>query len=236
MNDRLARIRQAEAYSHTEAYSNLALFESGSWLSKPVKTVMDLMPHFSGYPSFRGLDLGCGIGRNCIPVILALPGIDCQMDCVDLLPLAIEKLRENALRFSVSSSVNGVCCAVDEYMIAENSYDLILGISILEHLDSVQTLIRKLKQIRDGLRIHGIACFVINTGIEEHDKATGAPLPVQFEINMQPEEVETLLRDVFAGHEVLKQSIIHYTYDTYRESGIIQLDTDVLTFAVRKRY
>ena len=45
---RLKKIRQAEADSHIEAYTNHALFSSGSWLAKPVKTVLDLLPLFEG--------------------------------------------------------------------------------------------------------------------------------------------------------------------------------------------
>ena len=196
---------------------------------------MDLMPYFKDYRAFRGLDLGCGIGRNCIPVINALPEISCKMDCVDILPLAIEKLRENAVKYQVETSITGIVCAVDDYPIVENGYDLILGISILEHLNSLQTLKQKLYQIKAGLCTGGIACFVVNSSIEEHDKATGMQLPVQFEINLRSSELEQLLTEVFSEQEVLKHSVIHYTYDTYRESGITVLDTDVLTFAVRKR-
>ena len=45
----IRKIRLAEAKSHTEAYSNLQLFAPGSWLAKPVKTVMDLLPLIEGY-------------------------------------------------------------------------------------------------------------------------------------------------------------------------------------------
>ena len=234
-NVRLEQVRRAEAFSHTEAYTNLALFESGSWLSKPVKTVMELIPYFTHYHCFTGLDLGCGIGRNCIPVLMELSKIPCSMDCVDILDLAIEKLHDNAVKYHVDTFVHGIVCPVDSFQIQKNHYDLILGISVLEHLDSIASLTQKLCQIRDGLRINGIACFVINTSIEEHHKSTNIPLPVQFEINMQTEDLAAILDHVFSGQEVLKHSVIHYVYDTYRESGIVKLDTDVLTYVVRKR-
>lgn len=188
-DQRIAQIRRAEAFSHTEAYNNLELFEAGSWLSKPVKTIMELIPYFKGSPSFRGLDLGCGIGRNCIPVLQALSHIPCSMDCVDILPIAIEKLRENAAKYGVKQSVNSILCAADQYEISKDHYDLILGISVLEHLDCEQTLIQKLHQIRDGLKKDGIACFVINTSIREHDKSTNMARNVQFEINLQTNEM-----------------------------------------------
>lgn len=234
-NDRIERIRQAEAFSHREAYQNLKLYEAGSWLSRPVKAIFDLIPYFEKYNSFRGLDLGCGVGRNCIPVLKALSDIKSTMDCVDILPVAIEKLGENAAEYGVSSGVNGILCAADRYQIPENSYDLILGIAILEHLDSPETLKRKLAEIRKGLRPDGIACFVINTSIEEHDCISGAPLDVQFEIALTAEEMKQNLNEAFSGFEVLKCSVTHYQYDTYREAGMVRLDTDVLTYAVRKR-
>ena len=42
MNDKIIKsIREAEKKSHLEIYSTAKLFESGSWLQKPVKTVVD---------------------------------------------------------------------------------------------------------------------------------------------------------------------------------------------------
>lgn len=234
-DDRILNIRRAEAFSHTEAYTNLALFKSGSWLSKPVKSVMDLIPYFDSYSAFHGLDLGCGVGRNCIPVLRLLRKIPCRMDCVDILSLAIDKLRENAEKYDVLQAIQPIVSPVDTYPIKETEYDLILGISVLEHLDSPDTMVRKLVEIKDGLRPGGIACFVVNTAIKEHEKTTGHPMPVQFEINLQTDRMERILDEVFSGFETLKHSVIHYQYDTYRESGIVVLDTDVLTFAVRKR-
>lgn len=232
---RLEQIRQAEAYSHTTAYNRLKLFQPGSWLSKPVKSVMDQLTHFQSHESFRGLDLGCGVGRNCIPVLVAIPGIAKQMDCVDILPLAIDKLLENAAAHQVSDEINGIVCPVDRYEIRENYYDLILAVSVLEHLDSIDSLRRKLKQIRGGLRVGGIACMVINTSISELDQATGGTAVPQFEINIPALQMERILKETFSGLEILKNSVVHYQYDTWRELGTVQLDTDVLTFVVRKR-
>ncbi len=68
VNQRIEQIRESERKSHMDTYSSTVLFEKGSWLSKPIKTVVDLFPYFEGKDRFRGLDLGCGIGRNCIPL------------------------------------------------------------------------------------------------------------------------------------------------------------------------
>lgn len=53
MMDRLSQIRQAEAASHRDAYASHELFAPGSWLAKPVKTVLDLLPLFGGYDAPR---------------------------------------------------------------------------------------------------------------------------------------------------------------------------------------
>lgn len=62
--NRIDYIRQEEKNYH-EQYK---LFEAGSWLFKPVKTVMDLMNHFDGQNNLQVLDLGSGVGRNSIPI------------------------------------------------------------------------------------------------------------------------------------------------------------------------
>ena len=97
MESQLQQIRHAEELSHTEMYNSFALFAPGSWLAKPVRTVLELLPLFDGYSSFRALDLGCGVGRNSIPIAQHFQNTPCRVDCVDILPLAIEKLMENGM-------------------------------------------------------------------------------------------------------------------------------------------
>ena len=64
---RLEEIRKAERESHEEVYSSCKLYESGSWLQKPIITVLNLLPEFAEHEEIRVLDLGGGVGRNCIP-------------------------------------------------------------------------------------------------------------------------------------------------------------------------
>ena len=234
MSDRLYHIRQAEAASHTQAYSNHSLFSPGSWLAKPVKTVMDLLPLFEGYTAFRVLDLGSGVGRNCIPVAQHFSGIPCRVDCVDILELAIAKLNENALQYGVADCVQGIVSSIDDYEIDTDSYDLILAISALEHIASQSAFEKKLAEIRDGLRYGGIACLIVNSGVVEHDKATGQELPPQFEVNLPTSQMQELLEKTFAGWQVIKHTIVHQKYDIPREKRIADLETDVITYVVRK--
>ena len=199
MNDILNEIRKAEAESHTEAYTNHALFAPGSWLAKPVKTVLDLLPLFEGYTEFRALDLGSGVGRNSIPVAQQLKDIPCRVNCVDILELAIEKLNENAQQYAVAGNIHGVVSSIDDYEIEADSYDLVMAISALEHIASKSAFEKKLVEIRNGLRIGGVACLIVNSGVIEHDKANGMELPPQFEVNLRIGEMQHLLEHIAIG-------------------------------------
>ena len=224
---RLKNIRQAEAHSHVEAYSAHSLYAPGSWLAKPVKTVLELIPRLRGGEAFRALDLGCGVGRNAIPVAKELGG---RVDCVDILPFAIEKLLGNGRNYGVSGSIRGIVSGIEEFAIEKQTYDLILAVSALEHTDSEASFLRKLAQIRDGIREGGAVCLIVNSGVWERDKTTGRALPPQFEVNLPTAELMDLLESCFAGWRVEKRTVVHQKYDIPREMGLAELETDVLTW------
>lgn len=232
--DRIKVIRQAEAESHTQAYTNHALFSAGSWLAKPVKTVLDILPLFEGYKEFRALDLGSGVGRNCIPAAQHFSSIPCRVDRVDILEFAIEKLNENAQQYGVENCIRGIVSSIDDYEIDADSYDFIMAISALEHIASRSAFENKLSEIRDGLRHGGIACLIVNSGVIEHDKVTGEELPPQFEVNLQTVEMQHLLEQTFTGWQIVKHTVVHQKYDIPRQHGLAELETNVMTYAVRK--
>lgn len=232
--DRLTQIRNAEKESHTEAYTNYELFTPGSWLAKPVKTVLNLLPLFEGYDEFRALDLGSGVGRNSIPVAQAFAKVPCRVDCVDILELAVEKLPENARRHGVADAIHGIVSPIDDYEIEADSFDLIMAVSALEHVDCETTFRRKLEQIRDGIRRGGVVCLIVNTGVQERDKATGEVLPPQFEVNMPTDEMQRILEQVFGRWQTVKQTVVHQKYDIPRGSVVAALETDVVTYVGRK--
>ena len=231
--DRLSAIRQAERISHEKTYGANGLYQPGSWLAKPVRTVLELLPLLEGRENFRALDLGCGVGRNAIPVARAFPRG--QVDCVDILPTAIEKLEENAEKYGVSGIIRGTVSGIDGFPVEPGGYDLILAISALEHTDSEEALLDKLREIRDGLRSGGIFCLVMNTSVRERDKATGAELAPQFEIDLSTAQLQAALTRVFGGWEVLKSTVVPQEYDIPRETAVSCLETEVVTLAVRKR-
>ena len=91
LDKRILDIRNAEKISHSLLYNTTKLYDPGTWLEKPIKTIINLIPLFNGFQKLCILDLGCGVGRNCIPIAQNFSNIDCKIDCVDILDLAIDK-------------------------------------------------------------------------------------------------------------------------------------------------
>lgn len=230
----LKSIREAEKESHIEIYSTAKLFESGSWLQKPVKTVLDILPLFKEHSELNVLDLGCGVGRNCIPIAHEYKNIPCKIDCVDILDYAIEELGKNSIKFDVNKSINGMVSSIDEFIIEDNHYDFILAVSALEHINSIHAFVDKLIEIRDGMRQNGVVCLIINSEITEINKETGEKLVPQFEVNLKTSELLCLLKNTFKGWEILKNTVRSQKYDIPRKSCVADLSTDVVTFVAQK--
>jgi len=233
MDHRLEEIRREEARSHTELYEKEALYTGESWLKKPVATVMGLLGHFDGYEQVRILDLGCGVGRNAIAIALQL-GKKCQADCVDLLEIAIEKLSANAKAYGVEDGIRGVVSPIESFPIYIEAYDFIFAVSALEHIDGTESLKSKLFEMEKGVRKGGLVCLIMNSGVEERNKATREGIPAGFEVNLPTEELAELLHDTFAGWEVLKETVVPQRYEIPRGEVTSLLSTKVLTFAAKK--
>lgn len=232
---RLKQIRESEMRSHIEIYTNSELYKEGSWLRKPIKTILDIIPYFDDYPELNVLDLGCGVGRNCIAIAEHFENIPCRIDCVDILELAIEKLYENAKKHGVTSSINGITQPIESYCIEANKYDLIIAVSALEHIDSEQSFFSKLSEMSNGIRKNGIVCLVINSDITETDKSTGKQIPVQFEVNLSTHRLQTALNEAFTDFKVIKTAVSEQQYDIPRENVISELNTKVVTFVGQKQ-
>lgn len=234
MDQRLEQIRDSERKSHMEIYTDRELYQKGSWLEKPVRTVMDLMPLFAKYRELHVLDLGCGVGRNGIAIARHFQDIPCIIDSVDILELAIEKLCANAEKYGVSASIQGAVCPMEKYPVREDYYDLVLAISALEHVDSRESFARKLDEMNAGIRKGGAVCLIVNSQVRETDPSSGIDMPAQFEVNLPTEELQELLRHAFCGWTVLKSTIQSQQYDIPREQGVRELHTNVVTFVARK--
>lgn len=227
-------IREAERKSHEEVYSTAKLFEKGSWLQKPVKTVLDILPLFEEYEALSVLDLGCGVGRNSIPIAQAFQKAKCIIDCVDILEMAIDKLNFYSSEYGVSDRINGIVSSIDDFEIKKNGYDFILSVSSLEHINSEDAFINKLYEICNGIKENGVVCLIVNSEVSETDKQSGKPLEPQFEVNLKTDKLVSLFQHVFNGWQVLKTTVVNQRYDIPRNDCIADLTTNVVTYVARK--
>ena len=232
--DTIAQIRENEKKSHIEQYSKLDLYQTDSWLSKPIKTVLELLPYLDAHKSIRCLDLGCGVGRNCIAVAQRFSEIPCTIDCVDHLDLAIEKLMENARVHRVAANINGITDTIENFAVPQDSYDLILAVSSLEHVESVEHFTEKLQEIRDGIKAEGVVCLVINSGVTETNSENGEKLQTQFEVNLDTAALQALLKQTFGSWNWIKSTLSHQHYSIPRGSIVSSLETDVVTLVAQK--
>ena len=234
MDDRLIRIRESEKRSHTEVYSNERLYNSDSWLNKAIKTVRDVGTLFSDYKKINVLDLGSGVGRNSIYLAELYRDKECRIDCVDLLEIAIDKLKQNATVHGVGESINGIVQTIEDYEISESSYDLIMAVSALEHVDSRDSFATKLEEIKSGIRPEGVAILVINSAVRESDVHTLEELEPQLEVNLPTDEMLTILDETFRNWSIVKNTVVNQEYEIPRDGITSRLQTNVITYVVRK--
>ncbi len=231
---RIQTIRKAEEVSHLQMYSEYDLFAEGSWLAHPVRTVMDLVPNLKDHQSIRVLDLGCGVGRNSIPIAKSFSHIPCIVDCVDILPFAIEKLQSNAIMHHVGDKVHGYVSSIEDFFIPKDTYDLIIAVSALEHICSADAFDRKLQEMSNGLRPDGIVCLIISTDIAETDLATGERLPPQFELNFSAQALRKAIDKYFFAFTLLKETYVPQQYCIPRDGKQVNLTSVVCTYILKK--
>lgn len=232
--NRIDYIRQEEKKYHDLCYEQYKLFETGSWLYKPVKTVMDLMDHFEGQNNLQVLDLGSGVGRNSIPIAQKIKNASGTVTCVDLLDSALTKLQTYSKEYDVIKNIKTEQAAIENYYIAPNTYDYIVAVSSLEHIKSEKDLTNVLYSMKKGTKTGGINCLIINSNIQEIDLHTNEELDALIEINLPTDDMIHLLKSIYKEWQDIKVEIKELAYDIVRNERHIQLKTNAITFVVQK--
>ncbi|HFJ9481961.1 SAM-dependent methyltransferase [Bacillus cereus] len=232
--NRIDYIRQEEKKYHDLCYEQYKLFEIGSWLYKPVKTVMDLMDHFEGQNNLQVLDLGSGVGRNSIPIAQKLRNTSGTVTCVDLLNSALTKLQTYSKEHDVFEVIKTEQAAIENYHIDSNAYDYIVAVSSLEHVKSEENFKNVLHSMKKGTKNGGINCLIINSNIQEIDLKTNEELEALIEINLPTKEIIRLLKSIYKGWKEVKVEIKELAYNIVRDERHIQLKTNAITFVVQK--
>ncbi|GAB6429885.1 class I SAM-dependent methyltransferase [Bacillus luti] len=232
--NRIEYIRQEEKKYHDLCYEQYKLFEAGSWLNKPVKTVMDLIDHFAGQKNLQVLDLGSGVGRNSIPMAQKIKNTSGTVTCVDLLDSALTKLQTYSKEYGVIKNIKTEQATIENYYIVPNTYDYIVAVSSLEHVKSEKDLTNVLHSMKKGTKTSGINCLIINSNIQEIDLHTNEKLDALIEINLPTDDMIHLLKSIYKEWQEIKIEIKELAYDIVRNKRHIQLKTNAITFVVQK--
>ncbi|SDZ11608.1 Tellurite resistance protein TehB [Bacillus sp. 166amftsu] len=174
--NRIEFIRKEEKKYHDYCYDNYKLFEEGSWLHKPVKTVIDLISLFDGKDDLSVLDLGSGVGRNSIPLAQAIKENGGTVVCVDLLDSALQKLNQYSEEYEVKEVIQTEKADIGNYDIKPNNFDFIVAVSSLEHVQSEEVFGKVVQRMADGTKYNGINYIIVNSEVEEIDMDTNKKL------------------------------------------------------------
>lgn len=160
---------------------------------------MDNLVYFNSNDNVTVLDLGCGVGRNSIPIAESMKTRRGRVICVDLIQSALVKLLDYSQQFGVSEYIKIIQSDIGEYVIGVNEFDYIIAVSALEHVESELKLKQVLERMVRGTKDNGINCIIMNTNIEEIDMSTGKELEPLMELNMTTDYAQQLLLSAYQG-------------------------------------
>lgn len=232
--NRIEFIRNEEKKYHDYCYENYKLFEEGSWLYKPVKTVMDLLPLLDNKDNLKVIDLGCGVGRNSIPIAEAIKDRNGKVVCVDILDSALNKLKEYSNEYHVEDIIQTEKADIGNYEIQPNEFDLVVAVSTLEHVNSEAIFDKVVRQMADGTKDNGVNCLIVNSELEEIDLETKVKLDALMELNLSTETMINKLSSIYSEWSVLKTIVKPLEYNIIRNEKPVLLKTNAITYVVRK--
>ncbi|MBL2486581.1 class I SAM-dependent methyltransferase, partial [Klebsiella pneumoniae] len=87
-----------------------------------------------GQNNLQVLDLGSGVGRNSIPIAQKIQNTSGTVTCVDLLDSALTKLQTYSKEYGVINNIKTEQVAIENYYIQPDTYNYIIAVSSLEHV------------------------------------------------------------------------------------------------------
>ncbi|MDN4601032.1 class I SAM-dependent methyltransferase [Paenibacillus sp. F6_3S_P_1C] len=235
-NKQFEAARKAEAGYHSNFYQNNELFASGTWMSRPMPMVMDMLDRLLAHKTeLRVLDLGCGVGRHTIPIAQRLGQTNSEVIGVDLLDEAVDGLRKYAKEYQVDHIVQVEKADVEHYAIEPDHFDYIAACSFLEHVSNKQALIEAIERLQVGTRRGGIHCITMSTSVEEMEINTGRTIEPLIELNLPTAEAVALLENAYADWNILLQEHVTQTIEEEKYDEPTQFRCELLRFAAQKQ-
>ncbi|TCZ79268.1 class I SAM-dependent methyltransferase [Paenibacillus albiflavus] len=225
--------RRQEISYHEKLYTEHKLFESGTWLAKPVKVVVETFDLLDA-GSKNVLDLGCGVGRNSIPIAQKLQAQGGNIYCVDLLQTAIEVLNQNAQKYDVQDLIVPIVADAEHYKIPELTFDYIISCSCLEHVSSESAFETVVRRLQAGTRAKGFNCILMSTEVMEQDLVTGEETAGVIELNLNTQHAIRLLQELYQDWEILIMRHLPQEMTEIKYGRNIKFKSNWLTFVANK--
>ncbi len=224
--------RQETIRYHEEYYGAHKLFEKGSWLENHDAEIATIISGLQDVPNPRILDIGCGVGRNALPLATSLRDAGVEVVCLDVLESAIEMLKQNAMEHRVVENIKAQPFDMDDLVIEENSFDVILAISVLEHSKSLGRISDILQQIVQGTRDGGFNRMTFSTNRKVIDVKTGEEINTEVETRLIQDDLIALLERVYTDWPSKRISLIPYSEEfDYKNHRVLWTCSDVSLIA-----
>jgi 2-polyprenyl-3-methyl-5-hydroxy-6-metoxy-1,4-benzoquinol methylase len=230
----LNHIREEEKEYHEQYFADHRLYEEGSWLEEPEPRILKFLSLLNRDEPLQILDLGCGVGRNSIPMASMVKDSGGRVICVDLLQQALDQLDAYSQQYKVDSVITTHPADISDFSFLQDSYDYILAASSLEHVKSEFILKKVLHAMVKGTKASGINLIYMNTNIKEITIATGVEREPLFEIQISKEALLAHLREAYEGWEELHVTDQSLELEITRDETPVMLMADHLVFAARK--
>lgn len=266
-NQAFEKARDETISYHKLYYSRHQLFEENSWLAKPDDGLMKLLEEyliapaeqvqksyvvfnpaadgdgtsqtFSAEPPapLKILDLGCGVGRNAVPMAMALAKVNVQAKIigVDVLAESIDLLWQNAVTYGVDHAIEGLVVDNDRFVIEPASFDLIAAISVVEHCAGKAKVLKLLKAIAAGLKPGGLVRIEMTTDRNVIDLETKQALPTHVETPLSERQVRDLLDEAFHDFEILTLEVFPYKEMLDKDDKKILWQSKQVSFSAKAR-
>ncbi|GAA1651521.1 hypothetical protein GCM10009744_49060 [Kribbella alba] len=215
---------------HQDFYARHQLHDPGTWLSRPSPFVLRAIATAATTGPVLAVDLGCGVGRHAIPAAQSLPP-GSRVIGVDLLPIAAERLRENAVIAGVW--VQPVVADLETFAIAPDRADLVISCSALEHVSSRSAFEQALVCWQQLTTVGGLHCLVI--GVDKREvSADGSTRPAVVEFDLSLQAAEEILERVYRGWERLDYGVDHYSVAEARDGLEYRLESVCVRLLARR--